>query len=117
MKDWFVLGFSTIARIYVAIAVLAEFFWELDSWTEYWDIYRPETHGRYYFGDGEHPGYLSAFLPTPKRLRNPVFDSWKTMALCSDGDADAALLERFESEARRPHVVEAVLAVDELARN
>ena len=27
-------------------------FHELDAWTEYWDIYHPETHGRFYFGDG-----------------------------------------------------------------
>ena len=52
----------------------AAYFRELDAWTEYWDIYHPETHGRYYFGDGEHPGLLSAFLPTPANYRNPVFD-------------------------------------------
>jgi len=51
------------------------YFKELDAWTEYWDIYHPETGGRYYFGDGEQPGLLAAFRPTPFCYRDPVFDS------------------------------------------
>ncbi|MEO8372939.1 MAG: hypothetical protein ABI806_27385 [Candidatus Solibacter sp.] len=90
------------------------YFRELDAWTEYWDVYHPETHGRYYFGDDEHPGLLTAFLPSPANYRNPVFDSWKMLALQSDSEPDPVLLERFTTEARRPHVAEAVLAVDEL---
>jgi len=92
----------------------ARFFWELDAWTEYWDIYHPETHGRYYFGEGDSPGYLNAFLPNPKRPRNPVFDAWKVLALCSADGVDPKLLAKFESEALRPAVIDAVLAVDEL---
>jgi hypothetical protein len=92
----------------------ARFFRELDGWTEYWDIYHPETHGLYYFGDAEHAGYLSSFMPSPVRMRNPVFDAWKILALCSGDEPDPGLRERFETEARRPQVVDAVLAVDEL---
>lgn len=94
----------------------SRFFGDLDSWTEYWDIYRPETKGRYYFGNGECTGYLTAFLPSPVRARNPVFDAWKTAVLYSQDGTNPELRERFEAEARRPHVVEAVLAVDELVR-
>jgi hypothetical protein len=39
------------------------FFHELDAWTEYWDIYHPETRGRFYFGDGSEPGLLTRLLP------------------------------------------------------
>jgi hypothetical protein len=92
----------------------ARFFWELDAWTEYWDISHPETHGRYYFGEGDSPGYLAAFLPSPKRLRDPVFDAWKSLAIYSADGPGRTLLARFQAEARRPDVVEAVLAVDEL---
>jgi hypothetical protein len=94
----------------------AAFFRELDAWTEYWDIYHPETCGRYYFGNGQIPGYLSAFLPTPTRFRNPVFDAWKRLALCSGDEPDPELLARFQSEACQPHVTDAALAVDELVR-
>src|SRR4051812_20551706 len=59
----------------------AHFFWELDSWTEYWDIYHPETHGRFYFGDDDHAGLLTEFLPSPSNPRNPVFAAWKRLAL------------------------------------
>ena len=94
----------------------AQYFWELDSWTEYWDLYHPETHGCYYFGDTDHTGYLRTFLPSPQRRRNPVFDSWKILAIYSGGEANPELNERFEAQARQPQVVEAVLAVDELVR-
>ena len=92
----------------------ASYFRELDAWTEYWDIYHPETHGRYYFGEGERLGLLTAFLPTPHNFRNPVFDAWKMLALYSGDDTEPALLERFVTEARRSHVTEAVLEIDEL---
>jgi len=90
------------------------YFKELDAWTEYWDIYHPETRGRYYFGDGDSPGLLATFLPTPMCYRNPVFDSWKSLALYSDETVEAGAWERFETEARKPHVVDAVLEVDAL---
>lgn len=92
----------------------SDFFSELDAWTEYWDIYHPETEGLYYFGNEGNPGYLSRFLPSPTRGRNPVFESWKRMALFGGGTADAELLKAFKSQVQQPHVEEAVLAVDEL---
>src|SRR5215469_14270514 len=57
----------------------SRFFWELDSWTEYWDLYHPETKGRYYFGDETNSGLLSEFLPSPTRRHNPVFEAWKRL--------------------------------------
>jgi hypothetical protein len=95
-------------------AEYARFFWDLDSWTEYWDIYHPETHGRFYFGDGFHPGFLAAFLPSPTQLRNPVFEGWKRLALDFEPGTAPELQRHFESHIRQPHVTEAVLAVDEL---
>lgn len=92
----------------------ARFFAELDAWSEYWDIFHPETHGRFYFGDETHEGYLSAFLPSPTCSRNAVFDSWKTMVLYAGSNCDQEYRERFEAAVRQPKVAEAVLAVDEL---
>src|SRR6201996_654767 len=41
----------------------AAWFHELDAWTQYWDIYRPETRGRYHFGNGTtEPGLLRRFV-------------------------------------------------------
>src|SRR5690242_12717387 len=57
------------------------FFHELDAWTEYWDIYHPETRGRFYFGDGAEPGLLSRLLPRDQRPA--VFVAWTRMALGS----------------------------------
>jgi hypothetical protein len=80
----------------------AAWFHELDAWTEYWDIYHPETHGRYYFGDGEmEPGLLSRFLP--RTQYPPAWIAWSRMALginsrrafldevCKDDTASAIL--------------------------
>lgn len=92
----------------------ARYTWELDAWTEYWDIYHPETKGCYYFGTADRPGYLSLFIPNPNGRRSAVFDSWKAMALSAT--PDAALEERFRGQVRDPRVIEAVLAVDELVR-
>jgi hypothetical protein len=89
------------------------YFFELDAWSEYWDIYKPETRGLYHFGDGSTPGYLSAFLPGPGRPRAPVFDAWKAYALSSRiPERDPAARLHFEELARQPEVTEAVLAVD-----
>lgn len=95
----------------------ARFFGDLDSWTEYWDIYRPETHGRFYFGDEDQCGLLAAFLPSPTHPRNPVFDAWRRLSLDFDSNVALELQEHFEHQARHPQVVEAVLAVDELVRD
>lgn len=64
----------------------AAYFHALDSWTEYWDIYHPESSGRFYFGDGIRPGLLELLLP--RREVPPVFVAWKRHALGTDtGDS------------------------------
>jgi hypothetical protein len=82
-------------------------FHELDAWTEYWDIYHPETRGRYYFGDGKgEDGLLTCFLP---RERRPLpFLAWTRMALSSGGD------NSFSNEVRGPLVASAVMEIDAL---
>jgi hypothetical protein len=85
----------------------AAWFHELDAWTEYWDIYHPETHGRYYFGDGNgEPGLLTKLLP--REQRPPVFVAWTQMAL---GIVDA---QDFIEQVRVPDIASAVMEVDEL---
>jgi hypothetical protein len=82
-------------------------FHELDAWTEYWDIYHPETRGRFYFGDGNgEPGLLTKILP--RERRPPVFVAWTHMAL---GSVDA---QTFAEQARVPDVASAVMEVDAL---
>jgi hypothetical protein len=82
-------------------------FHELDAWTEYWDVYHPETRGRFYFGDGEtERGLLTRFLP--REQRPPAFAAWTRMALLT-GDAAA-----FAAEVRVPDVASAVIEVDAL---
>jgi len=92
------------------------FFFELDAWSEYWDVYHPETKGLYHFGDGSQAGDLSAFLPGPGEMRSPVFDAWKAYALASRDEENAPEAKRrFEQEVeRRPEMAEAAPAVDEL---
>jgi hypothetical protein len=85
----------------------ASYFRELDAWTEYWDIYHPETHGRYYFGDdGEEPGLLSWYLPRSGKPQ--AFRTWHHAALF-DISADA-----FQTAVSEPKVAKAVLEVDRL---
>jgi len=80
---------------------------ELDAWTEYWDIYHPETHGHFYFGDGDlERGLLSRFLPRENGPR--AFIAWSRMAL--QGEPITA----FASEVRVPDVASAIKEVDEL---
>ncbi len=82
-------------------------FWELDAWTEYWDIYHPETRGRFYFGDGAgEGGLLSQFLPRDRRP--PAFVAWVQMALLL-GSATV-----FKEAVRLPAVASAVMEVDDL---
>ena len=82
-------------------------FHELDAWTEYWDIYHPETRGRFYFGDGaSEPGLLTCFLPRDRRPR--PFVAWIRMALAND-DSTA-----FANQIRVPEVTSAVMEVDSL---
>lgn len=82
-------------------------FHELDAWTEYWDIYHPETCGRFYFGDGqkEH-GLLTRFLP--RAGRPPAFAAWSRMALT--GAAPCI----FWQEVKAPEVASAIMEVDAL---
>jgi hypothetical protein len=82
-------------------------FHELDAWTEYWDVYHPETQGRFYFGDGQgEPGLLRRFLP--REGYPPVFTAWKRLALSSGSAAD------FTREACASEVAAAVMEVDAL---
>ena len=98
-------------------ASYARFFEELDAWTEYWDIYHPETRGRYYFGDGAgEPGYLRAFLPSPDGSQAPAFTCWKRYAVFHRHATGPQLRQRFAEEVARPPVTEALLAADELVR-
>lgn len=87
-------------------------FHDLDAWTEYWDVYHPETRGRYYFGDGKtEPGLLTRFLP--RDSRPPAFTAWRRMALYPDSpgiDRTAVFAEMV----RAPEVAEAVMVVDNL---
>jgi hypothetical protein len=84
-------------------------FHELDAWTEYWDIYHPESRGHFYFGDGDkEPGLLTRFLP---RNRRPApFVAWTKMALSREPSA----ADEFIREVRVPEVASAVLEVDSL---
>lgn len=85
----------------------AAWFHELDAWTEYWDIYHPETRGRYYFGDGgSEEGLLTSFLP--RERRPPVFLAWVRRA-CSN-----AIQDTFSDEVRPAKVAAAAMEVDAL---
>ena len=85
----------------------AAWFHELDAWTQYWDIYHPETHGRYHFGNGlTEQGLLRRFVRHEQRP--PVFNAWVRMALRLDGR------RKFIEEARVPEVAAAVLELDRL---
>ncbi len=82
------------------------FFHELDAWTEYWDIYHPETRGRYYFGEGNESGLLNRLVP---RVTTPeIFTAWKKRALGSDSDGE------FERCAADDDVAAAVSEYDQL---
>jgi hypothetical protein len=85
----------------------AAWFHELDAWTQYWDVYHPETNGRYHFGNGlTEPGLLRRFVRHEQRP--PVFNAWVRMALRLDGH------QKFIDEARVPEVAAAVLELDRL---
>jgi hypothetical protein len=85
-----------------------DWFHELDAWTEYWDIYHPETRGRFYFGDGEaEAGLLKMILP--RESRPAVFAAWTAMALGFDGAAN-----QFMIEVRTPEVRAAVMEINDL---
>jgi hypothetical protein len=82
-------------------------FHDLDAWTEYWDIYHPETRGRFYFGDGNgEPGLLTLFLPRDRRPAPWV--AWTRMATATGAESV------FEAEVRVPEIAAAVMDVDAL---
>jgi hypothetical protein len=82
-------------------------FHELDAWTEYWDVYHPETDGRFYFGDGAtESGLLAKFLP--RAHRPPAFVAWTRMALANESG------DLFAAEVRISDVASAVMEVDAL---
>lgn len=82
-------------------------FHELDAWTEYWDLYHPETQGRYYFGnDSTEPGLLTLFLP--RQGPTAAFTAWTRMALRQGEGSD------FAAAVRQPDVAHAVMEVDAL---
>jgi hypothetical protein len=82
-------------------------FHELDGWTEYWDIYHPESRGRFYFGDGDtEQGLLTRFMP--RERFPPVCRAWMQMALLQDTAA------RFRAAAVVPDTASAVIEVDRL---
>jgi hypothetical protein len=84
-------------------------FHELDAWTEYWDIYHPESRGHFYFGDDDkETGLLTLFLP---RARRPApFVAWTRMALSRESSA----ANEFIHAVRVPEVASAVMEVDDL---
>jgi hypothetical protein len=85
----------------------AAWFHEVDSWICYWDVYHPETNGRFYFGNGAaEQGLLRRFLP--RESRPAIFNSWVRMALALDSR------DKFVEAARAPEVAAAVLEVDRL---
>jgi hypothetical protein len=81
-------------------------FHDLDAWTEYWDIYHPETNGRFYFGDEKkEKGLLSLFLP--REQRPLIFDAWINMALYTDK-------HDFVNELSDSEVANAIMEIDAL---
>lgn len=85
----------------------AAWFHDLDAWTEYWDVYHPETCGRFYFGDGKsETGLLTRFLP--HRNYPPAWVAWTRMALMTEPAST------FEREVLKPDISAAVMEVDSL---
>lgn len=90
-----------------AAAHHAAWFHELDAWTAYWDVYHPETHGRYYFGDGRaERGLLTRLLP--RTSDPPLFVAWTRLARGAGSHAD------FLAHVRAPDVADAVREMDAL---
>ncbi len=85
----------------------AAFFHELDAWTEYWDIYHPETHGHFYRGGAGERGLLTLFVPGPAGPP-PIFEAWKRRALGLDPGGD------FSRLAAEEPVASAALELDDL---
>ncbi|HEY3947587.1 hypothetical protein [Phenylobacterium sp.] len=87
----------------------AAYFHALDAWTEYWDIYHPESRGRFYFGDDEgEAGLLRRFLP--RDGAPPPWRAWKRVALDPAAEAGIAFVEAIGTAPVR----EAIREVDDL---
>jgi hypothetical protein len=94
-------GASTRAARYAA------WFHDLDAWTEYWDLFHPESCGRYFFGDGgSEAGLLTTFMP--RETWPAPFVAW--VAVASKTAQPAA----FAEAVRVPDVRDAVVEVDAL---
>ena len=67
-------------------------FHDLDAWTEYWDVYQPQSRGRFYFGDGpDAPGLLPPGSSRGTGGRPALVRAWVRMALeASDAGGAAA---------------------------
>ena len=90
-----------------AVSRYVAWFHDLDAWTEYWDIFHPESRGRYYFGDGgDEEGLLSAFMP--RHSWPAPFVAWVAVALRT------APRPSFGEAIRVPAVAHAVTEVDRL---
>lgn len=100
-------GYENTPHPSVAIKSWVAWFHDLDAWTEYWDVYHPETNGRFYFGDGKlEAGLLRRLLP--QQSKPVVFVAWLNMA--SNEDAR----QQFISEVMKPEVSEAIVEIDGL---
>lgn len=89
----------------------AAFFHELDAWTEYWDVYHPESKGRFYFGDGaRETGLLTRLLRGGRGCRSP-FQMWRNAALNPRDDTAMARAVCQES------VAGAVIELDALVHD
>jgi len=98
---------AAAARRYVA------WFHDLDAWTEYWDIYQPQTRGRFYFGDGaQERGLLSRFLPRAGHCP-PAWQAWKRLALYPDTPGIDRRSEFIRAIGEQP-VAEAIAEIDDL---
>lgn len=84
------------------------YYHELDAWTEYWDVYHPESQGRYYFGNGASERGLLTDL-VPREGPTAIFTAWARAALQLDSD-----VQGFVVAARLPQVACAVMEVDAL---
>jgi hypothetical protein len=91
----------------------AQWFHELDAWTEYWDVFHPETRGRYYFGDDANEGgLLSRFLP--RSGRPPPWNAWTSMALAARDAQGPEVAHAFARSVQVAPVRDAILEVDAL---
>src|SRR4051794_38513549 len=75
-----------------------EFFTDLDSYTEYWDIYRPELHGKYM-------NYVQTVF-------GGTVQAWFDYAIKEKTPAAAAALAKLKESVAAPQVSEALLALD-----